>query len=97
MQQNLMEINNYGLITFASTAYALKAEKVMKGLEKIFMIIPTPREISASCGLAIKLETGELNEFLEILAGERVPVQGVYRIEEEGKKKILHAINPPQD
>jgi hypothetical protein len=63
MQQNLMEINNYGLITFASTAYALKAEKVMKGLEKIFMIIPTPREISASCGLAIKLETGELNEF----------------------------------
>ena len=36
MQQNLMEINNYGLITFASTAYALKAEKVMKGLENLY-------------------------------------------------------------
>ncbi|NLO20798.1 MAG: DUF3343 domain-containing protein [Syntrophomonadaceae bacterium] len=97
MQQNLMEIPNYGIITFASTSYALKAEKVMKGLGKIFMIIPTPREISTSCGLAIKLEPEGLKEFLQILAVEKVPVQGVYRIEEEGKNKILHPISPQED
>lgn len=97
MQQNLMEIRDYGIITFASTSYALKAEKVMKGVEKSFMIIPTPREISASCGLAMKLEPEGLKEFLQILAGEKVPVQRVYRIEEEGKNKILHPIHPQED
>ena len=92
MNSNLMDIRNYGIITFGSTSYALKAEKIMKRMEKTFLIIPTPREISASCGLAIKLAPGLLDEYLQILAGEKVPVEGVYRIEEEGRKKILHKV-----
>ncbi len=96
MNSNLMEISNYGIITFGSTSYALKAEKVMKKFEKPFMIIPTPREISASCGLAIKLDPGFLDEYLQILAREKVPVEEVYMIEEEGRKKILHKISLDQ-
>ncbi|KUG03971.1 hypothetical protein ASZ90_018634 [hydrocarbon metagenome] len=92
MNSNLMNIRNYGIITFGSTSYALKAEKIMKRMEKTFMVIPTPREISASCGLAIKLETGLLDEYLQILAREKVSVEEVYRIEEEGRKKILHKV-----
>lgn len=97
MQEYLMGMRDYGIITFSSTSYALKAEKVMKGWAKTFIIIPTPREISASCGLAIKLEPNYLEEFLQILAQEKVPVEGVYRIVEEGKNKILHSFNPPED
>ncbi len=89
---NLMEISNYGIITFGSTSYALKAEKTIKNMGTPFMIIPTPREISASCGLAIKLEPSFLDECIQILAREKVPIEEAYLIEEQDKKKILHKI-----
>lgn len=92
MDSNLIEINNYGVITFSSTSYALKAEKVMKKIEKPHMIIPTPREISASCGLALKLKQSFVEEYYQILVGEKVPVEGVYMIDVEGRNKILHKI-----
>ncbi len=97
MSSNLIEIRDYGIITFESTSYALKAEKVMKKMEKDFMIIPTPREISTSCGLAMKFAPDCLEEYLQILARERVPVKMVYSIEEQDKKKKLRQISLPQD
>ncbi len=91
-----MEISNYAIITFGSTSYALKAEKIMKNLVKLHMIIPTPREISASCGLALKIDPSFLDECFQILAQEKVPVEEVYRIEEQGKKKVLNKITLDQ-
>ncbi|MBN2897327.1 MAG: DUF3343 domain-containing protein [Clostridia bacterium] len=41
-------------MTFDSTHYAIKIEKRMKDAELKGVIIPTPREVSASCGLSLK-------------------------------------------
>lgn len=44
------------LITFPSVHYAIRAEKVLRdrGIES--KTIPTPRDISASCGLSLLLD-----------------------------------------
>jgi hypothetical protein len=41
-------------LTFDSTHYAIKIEKRMKDASLNGTMIPTPREVSASCGLSLK-------------------------------------------
>lgn len=41
------------VLTFDSVNYAMQAEKAFKEDEVEFKTIPTPREISSSCGLSI--------------------------------------------
>ncbi|NSW92757.1 MAG: DUF3343 domain-containing protein [Firmicutes bacterium] len=50
------------IISFNSTIHALKASKLLPQGE----LIPTPRKISASCGLSIRIK-GDKNELLSKL------------------------------
>ena len=46
-------MKEYYLFTFDSTHYAIKAQKLLSGLNAVTM--PTLREISASCGISLKV------------------------------------------
>lgn len=46
----------YYLITFESTHLAIRTERLLKERFAVTMI-PTPRDLSASCGLSLMLET----------------------------------------
>ena len=48
------------LITFNSTHLAIKTEKALMDLN--VEMIPTPRQLSASCGLSLKASVGILEE-----------------------------------
>ncbi len=45
----------FHVVTFASVSYAITAEKMMENSADIKMI-PTPREITASCGMALRID-----------------------------------------
>jgi hypothetical protein len=47
-----------GLIVFESTNMALKAERSLKGAGIPCSVIPTPREITAECGIALLIRGG---------------------------------------
>lgn len=49
---------NY-VITFPSVHHAIKFESVLKNSDLSFMLIPVPREISASCGVAAKVNNDD--------------------------------------
>ena len=61
--------NAYMIITFSSTHQAIHFERL---LLKHFAIelIPTPRDVSASCGLSLKFEPEDLDAILEVLIKE---------------------------
>ena len=63
MNKHLFKAPQYCLITFATTSYALKAERILKAAEADFIMIPTLREISSSCGLSIKFLPEQLDEY----------------------------------
>lgn len=90
---NLIGIANYGLMTFNNTSAALKAEKTLKKTGREFMVIPTPREISASCGLALKFRLTFLQDYCQALTAENVCYDDLYRIEEQHRKKIIQKIS----
>lgn len=77
------------VIAFESTHYAIMVEKNLKGKYNI-QTIPTPREITASCGLSIMFQAEDLENICEELIGEKVEKDklDVYRIvrTEEGKR-----------
>ncbi|MDD2620595.1 MAG: DUF3343 domain-containing protein [Syntrophomonadaceae bacterium] len=93
MKKQLIGSDNFILITFASTSHALKAEKVLKSNEAEFMIIPTLREISTSCGLSIKILEDSINHYYEILLQNKVKTDGVFRVKKEGNKNHVDKID----
>ncbi|MDF2548604.1 DUF3343 domain-containing protein [Anaerosolibacter sp.] len=63
------------VIAFDSTHYAMKTEKLLKSKFQIEMI-PTPREISASCGLSIKFSKTIFDSIMDTLEED----QGTYKV-----------------
>lgn len=66
------------LFTFANTHRVIRAERILRGHGLGVEVIPTPKEISSECGMALLVEDGEFQEALEILKTEGVEVVGVY-------------------
>jgi hypothetical protein len=84
MGENLLNLSEFYVLTFATTSHALKAEKVLKQAGADFMVIPTLREISSSCGLSVKTRPGLVDAITARLQEERVPVDGVYYVLKQG-------------
>lgn len=70
----------YLLLTFTTVSHTMQIEKELKTLEKKFKTIPTPREVSRSCGLAILLDTMEL-DFIKNLKKEGKTIDYVWTFE----------------
>jgi len=74
------------LICFESTHQALYMEKVLKFHNIDFDIIPTPREITSSCGLSIKADDNALDSILRLIEDKNLEILGIYKItKNEGK------------
>lgn len=72
-----MELNM--LMTFDSTHHALRAEQILKENQHRHLLIPTPREITASCGLAIRVDPTNRAAIRQQLEQHGVEVSGLYQ------------------
>jgi len=85
MVNQLLTLGDYCVFTFSTTSYALKAEKELKNAEAEFIIMPTLREISSSCGLSVKIHPDNREKTREILAARDVPFEAVYLVHRQDK------------
>ena len=90
LNKQLISTKNYCLFTFASTSQALKAEKVLKNNEAEFLVMPTLREISTSCGLSVKIAPENFEDYYNILLENKVIMAGVFQVEKEGNKNHIN-------
>ena len=74
---------NFYVISFDSTHHAIKGEKLFKDVNLNIRMMPTPREITASCGLSIRFEVGDLEEVEDIINQEELAVKGKYKMKRE--------------
>jgi len=61
-----MNKESFCVVVFESTHDAIKTEKAVKAEIKV-ELIPTPREISASCGLSVKFPPEHINIVREVV------------------------------
>ena len=51
-------MSEFGVILFHTTSAALRAEKVLQRSGLTVKLIPTPREFSSDCGMALRFGVG---------------------------------------
>ncbi len=74
-----MENNAKAVTTFMSTHYAIQAEGVFRENNISFKTIPTPREITYSCGLALMFELEDVDKVKELVDKEELSIDSLYK------------------
>lgn len=80
------------LITFKSTHFALMGEKVLKDKGLEFKTIPTPREVSHSCGLSLLFNLEDIKEVEMIIKEDLISIDDLYKYTKDKDKKKFERI-----
>ncbi len=63
---------NYGVVLFHTNSAALRAEKVLQRAGLVVKLIPTPREFSSDCGIALRFAWQDAARVQQLLDEARV-------------------------
>ncbi|MCX7838672.1 MAG: DUF3343 domain-containing protein [Anaerolineae bacterium] len=66
-----------GVVLFHTTSAALRAEKVLQRAGLVVKLIPTPREFSSDCGIALQFEWKDVARVQQLLEDARVECAGI--------------------
>lgn len=78
--------NAFYVITFESTHLAISTEKLLLASVAVEMV-PTPREISASCGLSLKIKMEHLEQVIQALTDQPKTGMKLYHMLRENGQK----------
>ena len=83
-------MNEMYIVSFNSTQYAMRADKLIRENNITSTTLPTPREITASCGISIRFLKDDLDKVSSILRYNSVEFKGIYHIKrlENGQKEV---------
>jgi hypothetical protein len=86
-----MNVNEV-VATFDNTHNALRFEKTLKENQIKLTVMPVPREISASCGLAVKFDLEKYENISSLAADNEIMVKNYYQIIIEENKRRYFAL-----
>lgn len=69
-----------GVVLFHTNSAALRAEKVLQRAGLVVKLIPTPREFSSDCGIALRFDWEDAARAQQLLAEARVEFAGIERM-----------------
>jgi hypothetical protein len=70
----------YGVVLFFTTSSAIRGEKVARKAGLEVKLIPTPRELSSDCGMALRFAWRDADDVRRCLEKGRVENDGLHRI-----------------
>ena len=79
-----MKSMEFTLITFKSTHYALAAEEIFEAENMDFKTIPTPREVSHSCGLSLLFSLDDMERAKMIVKEKNIIIDGIFKFTKDG-------------
>lgn len=80
------------VITFVSTNYAMQTEAILKTELIKNQIIPTPREITLSCGLSIMTPMENYEKIISLIKGNKINNKALFKMKGLGAGKIIEEI-----
>lgn len=86
-----MKSEKFLLLVSDSTHFVMQLEKLLQNYEICCRIIPLPSEVSAGCGLSIRVELEDSQKVDEIIQKEAIKVEK-YIVEKIGLKKRVEKI-----
>jgi hypothetical protein len=85
------------IITFQNTNYAMKAERALLDVSLCVVVLPLPSQISAGCGLCLKISQHEIDSALSALAGPSVGEICVYSRTPDNNRHIYTELGESLD
>ena len=73
-------MSDYGVILFYTTSSAMRAEKALKKENLTIKLVPTPRELSSDCGIALRFDWEHAERVETTLDTENIEFDGIHRI-----------------
>lgn len=71
-------MNEYGVVLFHNTSSALRAEKVLGRAKLQTKLIPTPRQFSSDCGIALRFQWEKATEVEAALTAAGVEIAAIH-------------------
>ena len=68
----------YGVILFHTTSSVLRAEKLLIKEGAAVKLIPTPRQLSTDCGIALRFDWNCRDRITSVLEEARVEIDAVH-------------------
>ena len=65
-------MTQYGVILFHTTSAVMRAEKLLKKQGYATKLIPTPRELSSDCGIALRFEYNRYDAVKSVLESAKI-------------------------
>ncbi len=79
-----------GVITFPSSFYAIRGEKVSKKANLTCKLIPCPRELSSSCAVSLAFEPEQVEKIVAVIDDNRIKREAVFIYQQNGSgKKVI--------
>lgn len=70
-------------VLFYSHNHGLALEALLKKEKIKYTIVPTPRELSASCGIAVQYEEEDEKRIAKLVEDNSIKVRGFYSLEKK--------------
>lgn len=86
-------MNEMYIISFNSTHQAIKCDKIFGKSAIKYAVLPTPREISQSCGMSIKFEIENIDKVKDIMKQNEIEYKAIFKIFKQDGKKQVEEIN----
>jgi hypothetical protein len=74
----------YGVILFHTNSSVMRAEKILLKNDLIIKIIPTPREFSSDCGIAIMFSWDQYEKVKSLLGKTEAEFKAIYPLDRKG-------------
>lgn len=74
-------MTQYGVVLFYTTSAVMKAEKLLARSGYSTKLIPTPRELSSDCGIALRFDWSCCEQVKQVLAEAKVESNGIHPLD----------------
>ncbi len=76
-------MTQYGVILFHTTSSVMRAEKLLAGKEYAVKLIPTPRQFSSDCGIALRFEWACCRQIRSLLSESGLEFDAIHPLEDD--------------
>ncbi len=73
-------MNNFGVALFHNTSSVMRADKLLRKAGIAVKLIPTPREFSSDCGMAVRFAVQDMERVRTLLDQAHVEVAGMHTL-----------------
>jgi hypothetical protein len=74
-------VNPLGVVLFHTSSSAMRAEKTLNRAGLPTKLVPTPRELSSDCGIALNFPGDESARVQTLLNAARVEIAGIHSLQ----------------